>query len=557
MAKQRIIIVGGLSAGPSAAAKARRTDENAEILMFESTSHISYATCGIPYALSGKISSRDKLMIVQPELLEKRFGIEVHLNEPVNDIDPQKRLVFTDKGVYEYDKLIFATGGRAVLPPIENIERYDNWAHAKTIADFDKVMKRGVIEQSDHITIIGAGLVGLETAENLVHAGKKVTVVELGHQILANWEVKFAAMAEQVLKRNGVEVRLGVSVTAVDPATSEIILSNGERFFTDFIFVGVSIKPNTSMLTAKGAAHLPNGALIVNERMESTLPNIYAAGDCAAVANQVTGAKGWFPMGTHSNKGGRAAGANAAGGHERFAGAYGTAILKVFEYTVARTGMGPRALAAAGLPFNSSLSVAGSTPSFFPDQKDIVIELYYSPESGKIYGAELFGEKGVDKRVDVLATAVYAGLTIYDLPQLDLAYAPPYSPAKDPVIVAGYVAADALNAAYTEMSIDEAARLFSTTEDYTLLDVRTPTEVHRDGAIEGAVNIPLDELRASLDQLDKKRKHVVYCAKGLRGYLASLILVHHGFESVHNISGGFLAWKQTYDVTSLSTGIVV
>lgn len=546
MKRTRIIIVGGLSAGPSAAAKARRVNETAEILLFEKTSHISYATCGIPYALSGKIKSRDKLMVVGPELLEKRFGVEVHLREPVVSIDPQAHRVFTDKGAYEYDKLIFATGGTAVLPPIEHIDEYPNWAHAKTIEDFDRIMKRGIIDQARHITIVGAGLIGLETAENLLHIGKKVTVIELGDQVLANWEPKFARLAENVLRDEGIDLRLGVSVRGIDPVTKDLILSDGERMFTDYMLIGISVRPNTSMLTSMGAAHLPNGALIVNERMETSLPDVYAAGDCASIKNLVTDKQGWFPMGTHSNKGGRTAGANAAGGEEVFPGGYGTAIMKLFGYTIARTGMGPRALRQAGIPFQTSFIIAGSTPSFYPDQKDLFIELHFDADSGKILGAELFGEHGVDKRVDVLSTAIYAGLTIHDLPHLDLAYAPPYSPAKDPVVVAGFVAQNSLAGAYTELGVMEADAYLSTAspEEYLLLDVRNPSELHHQGFIEGSINIPLDELRERLDELDPTRHVLVHCAKGLRGYLASLILHHHGFGHISHIAGGFTLWKK-------------
>lgn len=546
MKRTRIIIIGGLSAGPSAAAKARRTDENAEILLFEKTNHISYATCGIPYALSGKIKTRDKLMVVQPELLKKRFGVELHLNEAVLDLDPVSHRVFTEKGDYHYDKLIFATGGRANLPPIVHIEHFEHWAHAKTIEDFDKVMKADVLDRAENITILGAGLIGLETAENLVHAGKKVTVIELGKHVLANWDEKFATMAESILQTNGIDVRTGVSVVSVNPHTQELRLSDGSLLYTDFMFVGISVKPNTEMLTSKGAAHLSNGALIVNERMETTLPDIYAAGDCASIPNQITGDMSWFPMGTHSNKGGRTAGANAVGGNETFPGGYGTAIMKLFDHTIARTGMGIKALKQKGIDFQSTFIIAGTTPSFYPDPKDLLLEIYYTPDTGRLLGAEMIGEFGVDKRVDVLATAIYAKLTIHDLPHLDLAYAPPFSPAKDPVIVAGYVAENAQKGNFTLLNVREAEATIAMlpTESHTLLDVRNPAELHKDGWIDNSINIPLDELRDRLDELEKKKPVYVYCAKGLRGYLASTILSQHGFQAVHNIAGGFKAWEK-------------
>jgi len=546
MKRTKIIIIGGLSAGPSAAAKARRVNENAEILLFEKTSHISYATCGIPYALSGKIESRDKLMVVGPELLEKRFGIKVHLNEPVISIDPEAHQVITEKGIYDYDKLVFATGGSPVLPTIENLEAYESWAHAKTIEDFDRIMKRGVIDRAEHITLVGAGLIGIETAENLVHKGKKVTIIEFSDQVLGNWDPKFARMAENVILENGIELKLGTYVKAIDPQTKELILNNGERMFTDYMLIAISVKPNTQMLVSKGAEHLKNGALIVNERMETSLPDIYAAGDCASVNDQNTGQNSWFPMGTHSNKGGRTAGANAAGGNETFRGAYGTAIMKLFDHTIARTGMGPKALKNAGINFKSTLTITGATPGFYPDQKDMIMESYYDPETGKLFGVEIIGENGVDKRIDVMSTAIFAGLTIYDLPNLDLAYAPPYSPAKDPVIVNGYVAQNSMREDFNEVSVTEANSYFQKApiSEYMLIDVRTASERHKEGIIRGSINIELHDLRDQIDQLDKSKNIYIQCAKGIRGYLAALILTHHGFENVYHIAGGFTAWQK-------------
>ncbi|WP_258100916.1 FAD-dependent oxidoreductase [Marinoscillum pacificum] len=546
MRKPRIIIIGGLSAGPSAAAKARRVNENAEIILFEKTAHISYATCGIPYALSGKIQSRDKLIVVQPDQLVKRFDIDLHLNEPVTDIDPNAHMVYTHKGAYQYDKLIFATGGRAILPHIEGIEEYNNWAHAKTLEDFDKIMKQDVVAKSDHITIIGAGLIGLENAENLVKIGKKVTVIELGDHVLANWDAKFATMAEKVLIDNGIDLRLKTSVVGVDATTNELILNTGERLYTDYTLIGISIRPNTEMLTSKGAEHLPNGALIVNEKMETSIEDVYAAGDCASIPHKLTGESGWFPMGTHSNKGGRTAGANAVGGESAFDGGYGTAIMKLFDFTIARTGMGPKELKRKGINFKSSFSISGTTPGFYPDQKDLFLEIYFDPETKVLLGAELMGERGVDKRVDVLSTAIYAKLTIDDLPKLDLAYAPPFSPAKDPVIVAGFVAGNSITEGYQEVSVTEADEIFSNPNisNYIILDVRNPSEIHKNGLIEDSINIPLDDLRDRLSELNKHKHIFVYCAKGLRGYLSSLILLHHGFENVSNIGGGFTAWDK-------------
>lgn len=541
--KKRIIIIGGLSAGPSAAAKARRTDENAEIILFEKTANISYATCGIPYAFSGKIKDRDKLLVVKPDLLRKRFNIDVHLEEPVINIDPEKHIIYTPKGEYVYDKLVYATGGTAIVPPLEGLEENENWANAKTIEDFDRIIESKALENADNITIVGAGLIGLETAENLVQIGKKVTVIELGKHILGPWDDKFAHMGEKVLEENSVRLELGKKVDKIN-ADNSLVLNDGTVLVSDFMIMSIGVKPITEMLTSKGAKALPNGALIVNTKMETSLPDIYAAGDCASIPNIVTASEGWFPMGTHSNKGGRVAGANAVGATETFPGGYGTAIMEMFDHTIARTGAGPKMLTKEGIPFESTFIIANSHPGFYPGGKDMFIEIYYTPDTHQILGAELFGEKGVDKRTDVLATAIYAKLTIEDLPNLDLAYAPPFSPAKDPVIVAGFVAQNAQKGLFKEVNVTVAKEAIDN-GDVTVLDVRNPQELENAGVIsENAINLPLDSLREHLSEIPTDKPIYVTCAKGLRGYLASLILAHNGFNNLHNIAGGFTAWKK-------------
>ncbi|MBB6463783.1 FAD-dependent oxidoreductase [Flammeovirga kamogawensis] len=542
--RKRIIIIGGLSAGPSAAAKARRTDENAEIILFEKTANISYATCGIPYAFSGKIKDRNKLLVVKPELLRKRFNIDVHLEEPVINIDPDNHTVTTFKGEYAYDKLVYATGGSAITPPLNGLEQFENWAHAKTIEDFDRIVKSNALENANNITIIGAGLIGLETAENLVQIGKKVTIVELGKHILGPWDNKFATMGEKVLEDNGLRLELGKKGEKIEK-DGTLLLNDGTSIPTDYLIMSIGVKPITEMLTSKGAKALPNGALIVNSKMETNLPDIYAAGDCASIPNVVTNSEGWFPMGTHSNKGGRVAGANAVGANEHFPGGYGTAIMEMFDHTIARTGAGPKILERENIPFESTFIIANSHPGFYPGGKDMFIEIYYTPETHVILGAELFGEKGVDKRTDVLATAIYAKLTIEDLPNLDLAYAPPFSPAKDPVIVAGFVAQNSQKGLYKEVNVAVAKEVFNTDKEITILDVRNPQELENTGIIhENALNIPLDTLRDNLEQIPTSKPIYITCAKGLRGYLASLILAHNGFKNLHNIAGGFTAWKK-------------
>lgn len=546
---ETIIIVGGLSAGPSAAAKARRVNEDAKILLFEKTEYVSYATCGIPYSLSGKIKKRDKLLVVKPELLRDRFNIDVHLNEPVTDILPDEHKIITPKGEYEYTKLIYAAGASPFIPPIKGLDEAENWTNCRTIEEYDKIVDDKVISEKQNITVLGAGLIGVEVAENLRKIGKNVTVVELSPTVLSPWDSKFGNLAENVLNENGIDVYTNTTIDELKVNEGNIVgvkLSNGEEIPSDYLLMGIGGRPNTRMLAEKGAETIRNGAIKVNAKMETNLPEIYAAGDCASIMNIQTGEHDYFPMGTHANKGGRAAGANAAGGEEHFKGAYRTAIVKVFDYTLARTGMNPRALKMLNQDFESTLIVAPSTPGFYPDPKDMIMEVYYNANTREILGAEIFGEVGIDKRIDVLSTAIMGKLTVDDLSNLDLAYAPPFSPAKDPVIVAGFVSNNKDKNKYKEMTTDDLSNILRSEnlENYQIVDVRAPIELERQGVIQSAINIELDSLRENLDGLDPEKPTIVYCARGLRGYVGTMILENKGFKNLYNLGGGFITWKK-------------
>ncbi len=545
MEKKRIIIIGGLSAGPSAAAKARRENEHAEIIMFEKSSNISYATCGIPYALSGVIPDRDKLLVVEANLLRDRFNIDVRLNEEVLEVNPDAKEISTAEGVYSYDSLVFTTGARPNVPPIKNIEKATNWSTCRSLADYDKIMSEGILDTVKNITVLGAGLIGVEVAENIRELGKIVTIVEGGNQILPMWQPKFSKFAQNELESKGVAVVTGHYVKEFELDENKIThvdLGNGSLIETDFVIVSTGIKPNTELLVSKGAETFVNGALVVNEKMETSLPDIYAAGDNVSVKNMQTGENDYFPLGTHSNKEGRTAGANAAGGDEKFKGAYSTSIVKIFDFTLARTGLNKTKLDKLGWDYGTNLIVTGSTPGYYPGQKDIIIEIYYNPKDQSIYGAEAFGEVGVDKRIDVISTAIYAKLKMTDLQHLDLAYAPPYSPAKDPVIVNGFVSSNVFNENYNEISVEELVSEIEKGKNHQLVDVRSNGEVRKTGKIHDAVNINLHDLREKFQELDKDKETVIYCAKGLRGYLAARILSQKGFTNVKNLSGGYKIW---------------
>lgn len=552
---KRIIVIGGLSAGPSAAAKARRENENAEIILFEKGANISYATCGMPYALSGVIENREKLIVVKPDLMRDRFNIDVKLNEEILKIDSNNKVVYSSKGDYGYDKLIFATGARSIVPPIKGIKETDNWSTCRTMNDFDKISKEALTQEAQHITVIGAGLIGVEVAENLIEAGKKVTLIEGSNEILPMWDDKFGYFAKNSLKEKGIEVITSTLVKEFNTSNGKISgikINDSKTIKTDYVIMSIGIKPNTELLISEGAKHIGNGALIVNEQMETSLKDIYAAGDNVSIKNLQTNEYDYFPLGTHSNKGGRTAGANASGLNLSFKGAYKTAIIKVFEYTLARTGMNAKNLEKLNIPYQSVLTISGSTPGYYPGQTDLITEIFYHKESNVILGAELFGEIGVDKRIDVLSTAIFAKLKVQDLAQLDLAYAPPFSPAKDPLVVSGFVAENISTDNCNQISTNNFKSYIESNDkdEYTLLDVRNKDEYY-EGHIPSAINIPLPELRNNLKNLDASKPIILYCQKGLRGYIARLILKHNGFNQVSSLAGGFKLWKMMDDPISI------
>lgn len=549
---KKIIVIGGLSAGPSAAAKARRENENAEIILFEKTKNISYATCGIPYALSGVIEKRKDLLVVEADLLRTRFNIDVHLEEEVVEILPEEHIVKTNKAEYSYDKLVYTAGASTFIPPIKNIEKANNWSACRTLEDFDRIMKKEVINDAQHITVMGAGLIGVEVAENLKEAGKEVTLIEGSEGVLPMWDSKFRTLAQNTMEKHGIEVitKTFVKEFNVDNNNIQSVkITDTKEIQTDFVIMSVGIRPNTHLLTSKGAEHIGNGAVKVNEKMETSLPDIYAAGDCASIKNIQTGEYDYLPLGTHSNKGGRTAGVNVAGGNEIFKGGYKTAIVKVFENTLGRTGMGPEFMRKNNIEFETNLIIAGATPGYYPDQKDMIVETYYNPKDGTILGCEAFGEKGVDKRIDVMSTAIYAKLKMSDLPHLDLAYAPPYSPAKDPVVVSGFVTSNVLNGRYKEINADDLYQIVNSEseKEYNIIDVRTSYEIKKYGKIGNAIHLNLADIRkADLSDIDKGKPTYIYCARGMRGYLAYLILAEKGFTNLKNLSGGYNLWKELY-----------
>lgn len=548
MKNKKILVLGGVAAGPAAAAKARRVDEKAEIILLEKDQHISYGTCGLPYYLSRVIPNEKDLLIQTPEAFFARHNVQVLLGTEVIQILPdQKKVIAMQKDQrleLVYDELIYALGAKPIIPPFAqtayaNVFTLRNWTDLQKMDAFLQTQK------PKHVLIIGAGLIGLETAENLKKMGKAVTVLEKLPQVLPPFDADMAMAAQLELEGAGIHVRTGVgasSFTLSGDRVTGVVLETGEILSADAVLLSIGVMPNTQLLAEAGAKLGFKNTLQVNEKMETSLPNIYAAGDCAQTTQLLTQKPVWLPLGSHANKMGRAAGANAAGGNEIFTGALGTTIAKICDLTVARTGLNMRELNELGWDYGVSYIHAGSHASYYPGAHDVAIKLTFSQKDGTVWGAQIVGADGVDKRVDVLATAIYAKLKVSDLALLDLAYAPPFSSAKDPVNVSGYVSENIRKyqcQPYAPFDFAEKIK----NPDVFVLDVRSAAE-HQAGTVAGSHLIPLEQLRSRLNEIPRQKSILLFCEKGLRGYLAALILRQNHFEQVHNLAGGFSSWKQ-------------
>jgi NADPH-dependent 2,4-dienoyl-CoA reductase/sulfur reductase-like enzyme len=446
----KIAVIGGVAAGTSAAAKASRTNEDAEIVIFEKGEDISYAGCGLPYYISEVTESRGKVVINTPAEFEEKYGVEVKTKHEVTDIDTDKKvlkykdLTNDSEGHYEYDKLIITTGAKPVVPPIDGID-LDNIRPLRTVKDADLIKEE--VKDAQKVTIIGAGLIGLEMAESFAELDKEVTVVELQDKILPPFSKDITKYIDNHLREQGVNLVLGDGVNSFrgDEAVEEVITSSGKKIEADFVLLSLGIKPEVSLAKKSNIGIGKTGAIEVNERMETNVEDVYAAGDCAETINLLTDERVWIPMGSTANKQGRVAGENAAGEDNHHLGVFQTAITKIFDYTVAKTGIDEKEAAENGFD-PVVVTITGSNHAhYFPNFKKMKIRGVFDKKSHRILGAQIEGESKVDKRIDVLSTAIYSELRAEDLFQIDLAYAPPYSTPKDPVAVLGMVAEKKLN----------------------------------------------------------------------------------------------------------------
>ncbi|GJL55488.1 MAG: hypothetical protein NPIRA02_26200 [Nitrospirales bacterium] len=554
MTATKIVIIGGVAGGASAATKARRADETAQIVMFERGLFVSFANCGLPYYVGNTITDRDELLLQTPASFWRRFRIKAHIRHEVLHINrDEKRIevknLQTGKIFFEpYDKLILAPGAGAVVPPLPGIVA-KNIFTVKTVPDSDAIKSFMKAHALKHALIVGGGFIGLETAEALMNLKLDVTVVEIADQILLPFDLDMATLVSTHLREKGLHLIEGDGIRAFhdrDGHAYEAELQSGRRLPMDLAILSIGVRPELK-LAQEAELQIGNaGGIVVNDHQQTTDPDIYAAGDAVEVQHLVTGKPTRIPLAGPANKQGRVAGANAAGGDLRFPGALGTAIVETMGIIAAKTGLSEKEAKAHGYDYFVSVTHPLDHAGYYPGAGQLHIKLTVEQKTGRLLGAQIIGEQGVDKRIDVLATALTAGLTVEDLEYLDLAYAPQFNSAKGPVIMAGFVAANTLRGEVQTITSDELQHKLTINPDLQLLDVRTSSE-YQAQHLPHAHLLPIDELREHLQNLDSQKETVVYCRVGLRGYLAARILLQHGFEKVYNLTGGILSSSPTQE----------
>lgn len=543
----KYIIIGAVAGGASAAARLRRLNEKAEIVIFEKGEYISYANCGLPYYIGDVISDRNKLFVQTASSFRQRFNIDVRISTEVTAIDPVNKTVSSRNlltgEVYteNFDKLVLSPGAEPVKPPLPGIHLPGIFT-LRNVTDTDYIKQYVSQRKNGKAVVIGAGFIGLEMAENLHDLGMKVSVVEMINQVLAPVDFPIAAMVQQHIRSKGIDLRLNSAVTSFEKENDslKVFLKDGQVLDADVVILSIGVRPDTRLAAAAGLELGPAKGIWVNEYLQTSHPDIYAVGDAIEFANPVTGQSMNTYLAGPANKQGRIAANNIVlGNNHVYNGAINTAIVKVFDMTVATAGTAAKHLKAAGINHIVSTNHSGSHAGYYPGARQMTIQIAFSPEDGRLYSAQIAGYEGVDKRIDILSSVIKNKGTIYDLIEFEHAYAPPYSSAKDPVNMAGFIAENIL---HDRLQIFYWDDLGDGDDNSYLVDVRTEKEFNR-GHIEGAVNIPVDELRERLAEFPKGRRIDIYCEAGLRGYLANRILRQNGYNEVFNLSGGYVLWN--------------
>ena len=542
----KVIIIGGVAGGATTAARIRRVDESAEIILLEKGKYISYANCSLPYYIGGVIEEREKLFVQTPEAFSTRFRVDVRTENEVIFIDRKRKTVTvrqSSEDTYEesYDKLLISTGASPVRPPLPGIDLSGIFT-LRNVADTDKIKAYIDSHAPRQAVVVGAGFIGLEMAENLHAQGAKVSIVEMGNQVMAPIDFSMASLVHQHLMDKGVNLYLEQAVASFerDGKGLKVTFKNGQSIAADIVILSIGVRPETNLARAAGLTIGPAGGIAVNDYLQTSDESIYAIGDAIEYRHPITG-KPWLNyLAGPANRQGRIAADNILGAKIAYEGSIGTSIAKVFDMTVASTGLPGKRLRVEGIDYMSSTIHPSSHAGYYPDAMPMSIKITFDKQTGRLYGGQIVGYDGVDKRIDELALVIKHEGTIYDLMKVEQAYAPPFSSAKDPVALAGYVAEDIIIGKTNPIYWRELRDIEM--ENKFLLDVRTPDEFAL-GTLPGAVNIPLDELRDRLTELPKDRMIYTFCAVGLRGYLAYRILTQHGFEKVRNLSGGLKTYR--------------
>ncbi|MCO5388512.1 FAD-dependent oxidoreductase [Desulfosporosinus sp.] len=542
---KKVLIVGGVAGGASAAARLRRLDEEAEIIIFERGEHISYANCGLPYYVSGVINEREALLVSKPEAMRNRFRIDVRIFSEVTRIFPEEKAVEVQEQsgkVYResYDQLILSPGAAPLRPPIPGINDIDALV-VRNVTDIDQIKKFMDEQKPQTAVVVGGGFIGLEMAENLHARGVDTTIIEMSDQVMAPLDYEMAAILHEHIFNKGINLILedGVKSFAKKENGALITLQSGQEVQADLTILAIGVKPEIKLAKEAGLTIGELGGIKVNERLQTSDPNIYAVGDVIEVKHLVTGQAALLPLAGPANKQGRIVADIIAGRDKKYEGTQGTAIAKVFDLVAASTGANEKMLKKLGIPHEVLFTHSNSHAGYYPGATRLSIKLVFDKNNGRVLGAQAVGAQGVDKRIDDIAGVIRNQGTIYDLQELELAYAPPFSSAKDPVNMAGYVAENIINGDVRMIHWQELSKLKA--KDICIIDVRDEEE-RRAKFIPGSLHIPVNDLRSKLSELPKDKEIVVYCEIGLRGYVAYRILTQHGFTQVRNLCGGWVTY---------------
>ena len=539
----KVIIVGGVAGGASAAARLRRLDENAQITMYERSGYISYANCGLPYYIGGVITDRRQLTLQTPDSFYKRFRVDVKVNHEVLSIDRVNHTVevknlstgeiFTDN----YDKLVLSPGAKAVKPPIPGIES-ERIFTLRTVEDTYRIADEIKALKAESAVVIGGGFIGIEAAENLTGIGLSVSLCEASPQVLSQFDDDMIPQVHAVIREKGINLILGRAISSFEEKEDRIesVLSDGEHIKSDIVLLAIGVAPDSALAVSAGIKTGIKGAITVDEHMLTSDPDIYAVGDAAEIEELVTGSKANIPLAGPANKQGRIAADNIAGISSSYKGTMGTSVLKIFDITAASTGINERRARAMSLKYDKVILSPSSHASYYPGGKVMTMKVLFDPDKDRLLGAQIIGYDGVDKRIDVIATALRAGMRASELAALELAYAPPYSSAKDPVNMAGFIIENVINQKVRHFFYDDIPSL-QKKDDAFLLDTRTMRE-YTAGHAPGFINIPVDELRERLNEVPCDKTVYVMCQSGLRSYIACRILSAHGYRCF-NFAGGY------------------